>query len=47
MDQLTEIQRRVFEYIRDTLAGGDPAPTAREISGAFGWSSKRAPAAAM
>ena len=42
MEELTEIQRRVFDYIADTLANGRSSPTPREISGKFGWSSKRA-----
>src|SRR5881409_1803533 len=42
MDELTEIQRRVFEFVREKLASGDPAPTTREIAAKFGWSSKRA-----
>lgn len=42
MEALTEIQRRVFEFIADTLANGRSAPTPREISDKFGWSSKRA-----
>jgi repressor LexA len=42
MDELTDIQRRVFEFIRNQLVGGRPAPTPREISAEFGWSSKRA-----
>ena len=42
MNELTQIQRRVFEFVRDKLASGDPAPTPREIAAKFGWSSKRA-----
>ena len=42
MNELTQIQRRVFEFVRDKLASGDPAPTPREIAPKFGWSSKRA-----
>lgn len=42
MEELTEIQRRVFEFIADTLANGRSSPTPREISDKFGWSSKRA-----
>lgn len=42
MEELTEIQRRVFEFVADTLAGGRSSPTPREISEKFGWSSKRA-----
>src|ERR1051325_3123668 len=42
MDELTDIQRRVFEFVRDKLVSGRPAPTAREIAAKFGWRSKRA-----
>jgi len=41
MEELTEIQRRVFEFIRNTLESGS-APTPRETAAKFGWSSKRA-----
>jgi repressor LexA len=41
MVELTELQRRVFEYIRDTIDRG-PAPTPREVAVRFGWRSKRA-----
>jgi repressor LexA len=41
MAELTDLQRRVFEFIRDTIDRG-PAPTPREIASRFGWSSKRA-----
>src|SRR5947208_1529755 len=39
--ELTAIQRRVFEFVRDILAVG-PAPTSREIAAAFHWRGKRA-----
>lgn len=42
MDELTDIQRRVFDFVRDKLAAGRPAPTVREVAAKFGWSSKRA-----
>src|ERR1044071_5475491 len=42
MHELTAIQRRVFEFIRDKLGAGRPAPTAREVAAEFGWRSKRA-----
>ncbi len=42
MDELTAIQRRVFDFIRDKRVAGRPAPTPREIAAEFGWSSKRA-----
>jgi repressor LexA len=42
MEDLTDTQRRVFEFIADTLANGGSAPTPREVAAKFGWSSKRA-----
>src|SRR6185369_4053996 len=42
MDALTDIQRRVFDFVRSKLVAGRPAPTARETAAEFGWSSKRA-----
>jgi repressor LexA len=42
MDELTDIQRRVFDFVRDKLVAGRPAPTAREVAAQFSWSSKRA-----
>jgi repressor LexA len=42
MEELTDLQRRVFEFVHDTLASGGPAPTPREIAATFGWNSKRA-----
>jgi len=36
------MQRRVFDFVRDKLLAGRPAPTPREIAAEFGWSSKRA-----
>lgn len=42
MAQLTETQRRVFEFVQDRLRAGFSAPTLREIAENFGWSSKRA-----
>ncbi len=42
MQELTEIQQKVFEFIADMAANGLPAPTAREIASKFGWRSKRA-----
>lgn len=42
MQELTDIQRRVFEFVRDKLVAGNPAPTSREIAERFGWKSKRA-----
>ena len=42
MDELTDIQRRVFDFVRDKLVAGRPAPTAREVAAQFAWSSKRA-----
>lgn len=42
MDDLTDMQRGVFEFVRDQLNDSRPAPTVREIAAHFGWSSKRA-----
>src|SRR5688572_33161242 len=42
MDELTETQRRVLDFFRQKLVAGFPAPTSREVSAQFGWSSKRA-----
>jgi repressor LexA len=42
MDELTDVQREVFEFVRDKLMAGRPAPTLREVAARFGWSSKRA-----
>ncbi len=42
MDELTDTQNRVFQFVRDKLIAGEPAPTAREIAHGFGWNSKRA-----
>jgi repressor LexA len=42
MTDLTETQRRVFEFVRDRLMAGQAAPTMREVAAKFGWSSKRA-----
>ena len=36
------MQRRVFDFVRDKLIAGRPAPTTREVAAEFGWSSKRA-----
>ena len=38
----TDIQRRVFDFVRGKLVAGRPAPTPREVAAEFGWSSKRA-----
>jgi repressor LexA len=42
MDALTDLQRRVFDFVGDQLTAGRPAPTVREIAERFGWKSKRA-----
>ena len=42
MKELTDIQSRVLEFVRDKLVTGGPAPTPREIAAEFGWRSKRA-----
>lgn len=44
MTELTDMQREVFDFVREKLVAGQPAPTTREISAKFGWSSKRAAA---
>src|SRR5262245_13955205 len=44
MQELADIQREVFEFVRDEIANGRPAPTLRELATTFGWSSKRAAA---
>jgi repressor LexA len=42
MTELTEIQRRVFEFVQDHLESGRSAPTFKEIAEQFNWRSKRA-----
>lgn len=42
MTDLTETQRRVFEFVRDRLMAGQAAPTMREVAAKFRWRSKRA-----
>ena len=42
MTDLTETQRRVFEFVRDRLVAGQAAPTMREVAAKFRWGSKRA-----
>ena len=42
MDKLTELQRRVFDFVSSRLTTGQSAPSVREIAEAFRWSSKRA-----
>jgi repressor LexA len=44
MPELTDIQRRVFDFVRDKLVAGHSAPTVREVTARFGWNSKRAAA---
>src|SRR5438045_3555407 len=44
MLDLTNLQGKVFEYVRGELLRGRPAPTLRELAAEFGWSSKRAAA---
>ena len=44
MTEPTPIQRQVFEFVRDRLLAGQPAPTLREAAAQFGWRSKRAAA---
>ena len=42
MEQLTEIQQRVFDFVRNRLESNQPAPTLREIAAKFRWKSVRA-----
>jgi repressor LexA len=42
MAELTEIQQRVFDFIRRRLLNGYSAPSLREVASEFGWASKRA-----
>ena len=42
MQELTQTQRRVFDWIRGHFGDGRPAPTVREVAAHFGWRSKRA-----
>lgn len=44
MTELTAPQRKVFDFVRDQLVAGQPAPTLREIAARFRWRSKRAAA---
>ena len=44
MTELTDMQREVFDFVREKVIAGQPAPTTREIAAKFGWSSKRAAA---
>jgi repressor LexA len=41
MTELTPPQRRVFDFVREKLLNGHPAPSMREMSKRFGWSSSR------
>jgi repressor LexA len=42
VEKLTDIQKEVFDFIREKLTTGQSAPTSREVSAEFGWRSKRA-----
>ena len=42
MDLLTDIQRRVLDFVRGKVVAGRPTPTPREVAAEFGWRSKRA-----
>ena len=42
MEALTEIQQRVFDFVRGRLEANQPAPTLREIATKFRWKSVRA-----
>ena len=44
MTELTDIQRQVFDFVREKLLWGHSAPSQRELCGQFGWSSSRAAA---
>lgn len=44
MTDLTDTQRRVFDFVRDRLLAGRSSPTLRELCAEFGWSSSRAAA---
>lgn len=44
MTELTDIQRQVFDFVREKLLRGHSAPSQRELCGQFGWSSSRAAA---
>ena len=44
MTELTDIQRGVFDFVRDRLLAGHSAPSLREVCDEFGWSSSRAAA---
>lgn len=42
MTELTDAQRQVFEFIRDRLSAGFPAPSFREVAKRFRWKSPKA-----
>jgi repressor LexA len=42
MEELTAVQREVFEFVQEKLTNGESAPTTREIASHFGWAAKRA-----
>lgn len=42
MQEPTEIQKQVFEFIRESVEGDSISPTIREIAAHFGWKSQRA-----
>lgn len=44
MTELTATQRKVFDFVREKLLNGHPAPTLRELCAKFGWSSVQAAA---
>lgn len=44
MTELTDIQRQVFDFVRERLLSGHSAPSLRELCGQFNWSSSRAAA---
>jgi len=44
MTELTDTQRRIFDFVREQLLSGHSAPSLRELCDKFGWSSSRAAA---
>ena len=41
MTQLTAVQQRVYDFVREELLSGRSAPSVREIAAHFGWTSTR------
>jgi repressor LexA len=42
MTELSSMERKIFDFVQDRLAGGQSAPTLRELAAKFGWRSSRA-----